>query len=796
MKLCCNTIILFFIFILNFMEKNVAANDRNKCRSQEDCKSCIRMPHCVWCAVPVTSENLPSYRCEDLNEATDDWCNHKYVKNPLNEQAIPVEHQKPLGKINGSAVQITPQRVELKMRIGETHTVEFHYGVVEDYPVDLYYVMDLSMSMHNHKKRLSELGGALAATMQNITENFRMGFGSFVDKVELPFTSTVESSLKAPCSLADGTKCAPPYSFKNHMSLSNDTEQFSIEVGNAKVSGNLDSPEGGFDAIMQAMVCTKEIGWREKARHLLVYSSDAPFHFAGDGKLAGIVEPHDGRCYMENGEYTHSLVFDYPSVGQINEKAKENNINIIFAVTELQKMIYGNLSQRIQGSSYGILDDKSDSVIKLVRDQYDKLLETVEIIDNSTQYISVKYLTNCLEKNKNVSERNTCGGLKYEPGRSNVTFLANITVKKCPENKANWTQFIEIKPTGVNESLILKIDLLCDCDCEDTQPKGSPDACNNGGRLECGICVCESSRSGKRCECQRNSTAAVDQSDCYSNVTGLLCSGAGICKCGICECKTRKDPSEVIYGKYCECDNYSCKRGANRQLCSGENQGLCVCGSCTCLAGWSGEKCDCSERLDNCIPKGGGPICSDRGKCVCGKCVCDSTSYEGQYCELCPICPGGACNELKECVECEAYTKKDCQNCTIGLTVILQDTVTEDSVQNEENTGFCRFPDENDCTFSFVYRKVKGANMYDVIAEKEKRCSNVNILGVILGVIGSIVFIGLLTLIIWKIVTSIHDEREYSKFEKERAQAKFSRDDNPLYVKATTTHVNPTFHPN
>ena len=32
----------------------------------------------------------------------------------------------------------------------------------------------------------------------------------------------------------------------------------------AQVSGNLDAPEGGFDAIMQAIVCKDEIGWRDK----------------------------------------------------------------------------------------------------------------------------------------------------------------------------------------------------------------------------------------------------------------------------------------------------------------------------------------------------------------------------------------------------------------------------------------------------------------------------------------------------------------------------------------------------
>lgn len=61
----------------------------------------------------------------------------------------------------------------------------------EDYPVDLYYLMDLSQSMADDKESLSALGQQLAEEMQNITRNFRLGFGSFVDKVVMPYVSTV-----------------------------------------------------------------------------------------------------------------------------------------------------------------------------------------------------------------------------------------------------------------------------------------------------------------------------------------------------------------------------------------------------------------------------------------------------------------------------------------------------------------------------------------------------------------------------------------------------------------------------
>lgn len=53
------------------------------------------------------------------------------------------------------------------------------------------------------------------------------------------------------------------------------------------------------------LISQEQIGWRNVTR-LLVFSTDAGFHFAGDGKLGGIVLPNDGKCHLENNVYTMS----------------------------------------------------------------------------------------------------------------------------------------------------------------------------------------------------------------------------------------------------------------------------------------------------------------------------------------------------------------------------------------------------------------------------------------------------------------------------------------------------------
>lgn len=48
-----------------------------------------------------------------------------------------------------------------------------------------------------------------------------------------------------------------PYSFKNHLSLNENYQEFNKKVQSAIISENVDTPEGGLDALMQAIVCKK-----------------------------------------------------------------------------------------------------------------------------------------------------------------------------------------------------------------------------------------------------------------------------------------------------------------------------------------------------------------------------------------------------------------------------------------------------------------------------------------------------------------------------------------------------------
>lgn len=117
------------------------------------------------------------------------------VQNCPNGQLTTVEIEetiilnKPLNDRLKNPVQLSPQKVRISLGKNQKKTIHFKYAQARNYPIDLYYIMDLSASMLSHKNKLGSLGVELARTMQNITSDFRLGFGSFVDKVELPFVN-------------------------------------------------------------------------------------------------------------------------------------------------------------------------------------------------------------------------------------------------------------------------------------------------------------------------------------------------------------------------------------------------------------------------------------------------------------------------------------------------------------------------------------------------------------------------------------------------------------------------------
>ena len=104
-----------------------------------------------------------------------------------------------MGWLQRTAVFVT-KRLPLSWdTAGREQTLQVQVRQTEDYPVDLYYLMDLSASMDDDLNTIKELGSRLAKEMSKLTSNFRLGFGSFVEKPVSPFMKTTPEEITNPC---------------------------------------------------------------------------------------------------------------------------------------------------------------------------------------------------------------------------------------------------------------------------------------------------------------------------------------------------------------------------------------------------------------------------------------------------------------------------------------------------------------------------------------------------------------------------------------------------------------------
>uniref|UniRef100_A0A665UZW4 Integrin beta n=1 Tax=Echeneis naucrates TaxID=173247 RepID=A0A665UZW4_ECHNA len=685
--------------------------------------------------------------------------------------------------------QIQPQKLSLTLRSGEPQSFKLKFKRAEDYPIDLYYLMDLSYSMKDDLENVKNLGTSLMLEMSKITSDFRIGFGSFVEKTVMPYISTTPAKLLNPCT--GDQNCTSPFSYKNVLKLTNDGKKFNTLVGQQHISGNLDSPEGGFDAIMQVAVCGDQIGWRNVTR-LLVFSTDAGFHFAGDGKLGGIVLPNDGKCHLENNVYTMSHYYDYPSIAHLVQKLSDNNIQTIFAVTEEFQPVYQELKNLIPKSAVGTLSANSSNVINLIIDAYNSLSSEV-ILENSKlpEGVTIAYTSRC--KNGVISEGENgrkCSNISIG---DEVYFTISVTSKGCP--KPNKPETIKIKPLGFTEEVEITLHFICECECHKEGVQNSQLCHYGNGTYECGACKCNEGRVGRQCECSSNDVATEDMDRTCRKDNGTdICSNNGDCVCGTCECKKRDNPEERYSGKYCECDNFNCDRSGNK-LCGGH--GRCECRVCICDPNWTGSACDCS--LDNSMCMASNKqICNGRGICECGTCKCTDPKFQGPTCETCPTCPG-VCTEHKECVQCRAFDtgemKEKCeQQCGYFKMIKVKD---RDKLPQPNDASYpvvhCKGRDANDCWFYYTYAVNNDTEKVVHVVDMLDCPAGPDIIPIVAGVVAGIVLIGLALLLIWKLLMIIHDRREFAKFEKEKMNAKWDTGENPIYKSAVTTVVNPKY---
>lgn len=768
--------LLFNLMVLGLFSQVCGVKNIPNCRQIESsCGECIQNidPPCSWCEdTEYVWLEQPRDRCDTHANHTKNGC--KNIANPKSKLVTNEDRQL------DSDVKVKPQNVTLSLRPGQPATVKVVVKMPENYPVDLYYLMDLSGSMVEDLKKFPALGESIAKEMKNITSNFRLGFGGFVDKPRAPYIDTQPQSLVS----------VPAFGFHNQLGLTEDFRDFQRTVERVNISGNVDNPEGTMDALMQIAVCPKEIGWTDKqsARRLVIVITDAGYHVAGDGLLGGVVKPNDGHCYTANGRYTASTIMDYPSPGFLKKILIDEQVSPIFAINQNKSEVFKQFEELVHffgdesGAVAALLKEDSSNIVQLIRQAYEKIAQTQTIRDTAPEGVKVNYTAYC--PNEKLVGSRTCTGVQIG---QEVSFEVSVTVEDCNLKEKSFSL---VTPFG---NVDINLDFVCSCQCEkeEEKEKSSPH-CSGNGTLTCGQCICNKGWDGRKCQCTEESKLLPNQCIKDNTTDDQECSGSGTCLCGDCVCtKEGLRPGEIVNGKYCECSNMDCPKDPDSSLlCGGSDRGECICGNCSCFGNWTGPSCSCTKLTDGCMKDG--VLCNGFGTCECGNCVCNaSTPYRGKYCDECPSCVG-KCSQNKDCVQCLVFksgtlTADQCNSRCADYKISQVDELTAEMGER------CTFKDDDDCSFSFSYKENPGKDVI-ISVQKEKVCpKEAEALAVILGVVGGVLGVGLALLLIWKLLATIQDRREFAKFEKERQNAQWDTGENPIFKQATTTFQNPTY---
>ncbi|XP_063529115.1 integrin beta pat-3-like [Cydia strobilella] len=756
-----NKEVLFFVFFGCQLQQ--VFNDKlQSCKQKNNCHECITdSTMCAWCS----ADNLKlSDRCQPADSEDARACPAEYSHSPKSNVVVDDKDNLNFSSANQHSIQIKPQRIKMKLRVGEQKKFYFYYKAVENFPVDLYFLLDASNTMKRVRNDISKKSKEIYDAMYNLTTDIQLGYGTFIDKHVFPFQNNMTR------------KC---YSFKHNLNLTSQLEEFQTALSDTIFEKNYDYPESGLDGLAQVMACQNRIQFRKQSRKVIILITDSHSHHAGDGHMAGIIKPYDGECYLnQEGYYTKEKEMDYPSIGMINKLAAEDQFTIIFVVTLEYSKPYQVLADAIPGALVSTYDKRtiSEKLNKFYKHISNNILLDVNMLAEDKDKFAITFDPDC-------SQKYSCKVVLGEELR-----IDGLIKLKTYYGKDNIT--VPIVQKGLKEALNLDIQIISRCDCEFLNHSSyqiQSSFCNSAGDLQCGICSCNENRSGPTCACiENNSTSGLSENSthCFDE-DGAECSKNGNCICGGCMCRPG------FAGQYCEVRTDNCQRDDTGALCSGH--GRCWNGTCECIKGsWEGAKCECSMSKELCMDDHEN-VCNNRGKCKCEKCKCDPLpkwdvrDYKDKHCGLwCDDCHTRQCLALIDCVACynQKNSTEDCRvECGNKLAIITDADQSIDNVCVNARVSFGCY-----ANFSYFYNDdEQGIVLYRL---SEPNCNEEYYKYGAISLLSALV-VGLI--IIWglKLLTDAHDRAEYERFL--RTDDDGEAVENLIYKQPTNVFRNPNF---
>ncbi len=228
----------------------------------------------------------------------------------------------------------------------EDHDVYLGNGGTTFAPLDVQFLQDLSGSFADDIASVKALVPNIVSALQTVQANSMFGSSSFIDKPVNPFGAAGE------------------WVYNTLLPITNDAAELTAVYTAMATRNGVDAPESQIEALMQLALRTGEVGFRADSARFVVLFTDAPFHKAGDGAVAGITTPNNGDAILDGvipgtGE-------DYPMVSQLKAALEAANIIPIFAIAGGVESAYQTLVTDIGRGTVVTLTANSSNVINAI----------------------------------------------------------------------------------------------------------------------------------------------------------------------------------------------------------------------------------------------------------------------------------------------------------------------------------------------------------------------------------------------------------------------------------------------
>jgi hypothetical protein len=332
---------------------------------------------------------------------------------------------------------LDPDVVDVTIVPGDNVTVDITATVTKNSstksPLDIVFLADLSGSYSDDLPVLRDLVPTIVSSVRDIQPDSQFGLASFIDKPKSPFGDSRD------------------FVYKTEEGITKTRADFQKAMDGLEIGNGNDGPEAQLEGLMQVALREKEVGYRKNSRRVVVLSTDAEYHEAGDGKRGGIRTPNNGDAVLDGkpagtGE-------DYPSIEQVKDALQEAGIVPIFAVTGNQTKTYEKLVDKLGFGTVERLSRDSSNLVKVVTSGLEDIFSDLTMVPQSDDFGYVKSIKPASYENVRPGQSRTfevtLGTKDADAGKDRLS----LEVLGYGETVVNVTPVVNANPVARNDRL-------------------------------------------------------------------------------------------------------------------------------------------------------------------------------------------------------------------------------------------------------------------------------------------------------------------------------------------------------